>query len=113
MGNSLTEEKIVNLNDFKKERLRMESTDLCRVTLDRAIYMYNNEIYPKPILLKLLRNAAGLLEKKIKIDRINKSPDLSEDTAKELNIYENQISHLAKEINKVLNKLAECRSTQE
>ncbi len=101
--------KIVNLNEFRKNCRRTESTDLCRMTLERIVYMYNNEMYPEPITLKLLRNAAGLLEKKLKIDEIINSPDLSKDTMKELNAYEDEISQLTGEINNILNKLAECK----
>jgi len=51
-----------------------------------------------------------LLEKKLKIDEIIKSPDLSKDMEKELNIYEDEISQLTGEINNILNKLTECRA---
>ena len=105
----MIKKKIVNLNEFRKNCLRTESTDLCRMTLDRIVYMYNNEMHPEPILLKLLRNAAGLLEKKLKIDEIINSPDLSKDMLKELNAYEDEISQLTGEINNILNKLAECK----
>ena len=105
--NILINKKIVNLNEFRKRCLRTESTDLCRMTLDRIVYMYNNATYPEPIILKLLKNAAGLLEKKLKIDEIINSPDLSKDTVKELNVYEDEISKLTGEINSILNKLAE------
>ncbi len=101
--------KIVNLNDFKKHCLRTESTGLCRMTLDRTIYMYNNEMYPEPILLRLLKNAAGLLEKKLKIDEIINNPELSKNMVKELNGYEDEISQLTNEMNNILNKLAEYK----
>lgn len=103
----MIEKKIVNLNEFRKNCLRTESTDLCRMTLDRIVFMYNNEMCPEPIILKLLRNAAWLLEKKLKIDEIINSPDLSKDMLKELNVYEDEISQLTGEINNILNKLAE------
>ncbi len=107
--NILINKKIVNLNEFRKRCLRTESTDLCRMTLDRIVYMHANAMYPEPIILKLLRNAAGLLEKKLKIDEIINSPDLSKDTVKELNVYEDEISKLTGEINNILNKLAEYK----
>ncbi len=103
----MVNKKIVNLNEFRKNCLRTESTDLCRMTLERIVYMYNNAIYPEPIILKLLMNAAGLLEKKLKIDEMINSPELSKDRVKELNVYEDEISKLADEINKILNKLAD------
>jgi len=106
----LVKKKIVNLNEFRKNCERTESTQLCRMTLDRAIYLYNSEMYPEPIILRLLKNASGLLEKKLKIDEIIKSPDLSKDMEKELNIYEDEISQLTGEINNILNKLTECRA---
>ena len=106
----MVKKKIVNLNEFRKNCERTESTQLCRMALDRAIYLYNSEMYPEPIILRLLKNASGLLEKKLKIDEIIKSPDLSKDMEKELNIYEDEISQLTGEINNILNKLTECRA---
>lgn len=106
----MTKGKVVNLSDFRKNFLRKESTDLCRVTLDRTIYLYNNEMYPEPIVLRLIRNAAGLLEKKLKIDEIIDNPDLSKEMEKELGICEEEISELTNEINDILNKLAECKA---
>ena len=105
----MTNKKIVDLNEFRKSFLRTEETDLCRMTLDRIVYMYNITMYPDPIILKLLRNAAGLLEKKLKIDEIINNPDLSKDMVKELNVYEDEISKLTGEINNILNKLAEYK----
>ena len=107
--NILINKKIVNLNEFRKSCLRTESTDLCRMTLDRIVCMYNNAMCPEPIILKLMRNAAGLLEKKLKIDEIINSPDLSKDKVKKLNVYEDEISKLTGEINNILNKLAEYK----
>lgn len=109
----MLKEKIVNLNDFKQDRIRTESTDLCRYTLDRTLYIYNNEIYPETILLKLLKNAAGLLEKKLKLDEINKCSDLADDLVREINTTEREISCMAKEINNILDKLAESKSISE
>lgn len=108
--NILINKKIVNLNDFRKHCLRTESTHLCRMTLDRTIYMYNNEMYPEPILLRLIKNAAGLLEKKLKIDEIINNPQLSKTMLKELNGYEDEISQLTNEMNNILNKLAEYKT---
>ena len=105
----MTNKKIVDLNEFRKSFLRTEETDLCRMTLDRIVYMYNNATYPEPIILKLMKNAAGLLEKKLKIDEIINSPDLSKDTVKDLNVYEDEISKLTGEINNILDKLAEYK----
>lgn len=109
----MIEKKIVNLNEYKKERLRLESTNLCRIALDRATYIYNCEIHPEPLILKLLKNAAGLLEKKLKIDAISKCSTLPENVINELNIFEKEIHQLAEEINEILDQLCECKSTQE
>lgn len=106
----MIKKKIVNLNEYRKNCLQTESTNLCRLTLDRTIYMYNHEMYPEPILLKLLRNAAGLLEKKLKIDDIINNPELSKDMVAELSGYEDEILQLTTEIDNILNKLAECKS---
>lgn len=109
----MLEKKVVDLNDFKQSRTRMESTNLCRFTLERTMYIYNNEMFSESLLLKLLKNAAGLLEKKLKIDEMNKCPELPDSLTKELSAYESEISHLANEINKILDNLVECQLNHE